>query len=258
MSTHLGLALSTAAVLLSWLGPPAGPGVKTPTSVIATYKCAPESRLELRAHLESRTLVDLERWKTEDRLADYLVLSSLDLSKHGWDFMFVLDFADPEQVEAWREIHRATPNGLSREALRLAASVETERAELVWQGASPNRQRSPRTVYWVRPYRYKDRKAYKQYFEAHNVPQFQAWFREGALEGYRVFLSQEASGNAWDVLFIYEYQDLEFIRRRDAVKDTVEAELKKSPSWALLDEDDIKSPIRTGGRITLAEPVLRK
>ena len=108
-----------------------------------------------------------------------------------------------------------------------------------------------RPVYFVRPYCYDDRPAYRRFFEAYNRPQFDAWLRAGAISSYRALLNQNPTGDTWGVLVIYEYPGWEAANARDSVKDAVAPELSAIPGWDLLGE--VKGQIRRSGRVTLAE-----
>lgn len=221
-------------------------------ALVLTYKCRPESRPAFRAHLAGPALSQLSAWQRSGLFADHLLLFGVDVNEDAWDAFLVLRFEGWAQYGRWKEMERDHPAALTAEGLRLATSVSSALSELAWEGAVPKGPPAgPPALYFVRPYYYTDKTQYRQFFEAYNSPQLDAWVREGTIRSYRVLMNQHPTGDTWGALFIYEYPGWEAANARDDVKDAVGPELRKIPGWELLGET--KGGIRRSGRVTLAE-----
>jgi hypothetical protein len=239
-------ALGTIAAL-------AAPPPETSTiSLVVSYKCRPEKRPAFREHLAGEAATRLVAWQKERRLAEHLLLFGWDVSDELWDALLVLRFDSWGQYAQWKETERAFPAALSVEALALTSAVSSSLAELAWRGGAPEAKR-PATapVYFVRPYYYEDKDAYRGFFDAYNAPQFDAWLRVGAMNSYLALLNQNPTGGAWGALLIYEYSSWEAASARDELKDSVGPELRALRGWTVLGE--VKGGIRKSGRVTLAE-----
>jgi hypothetical protein len=182
------------------------------------------------------------------------VLFGLDVNDELWDVLVLLRFDGWAQYRAWKEIEKDFPAGLDRSALELTTGVTSTLSEVGWEGSVPAEKRpAVKPVYFVRPYYFEDRAAYRAFFEAYNKPQFQAWLREGAINRYWAVLNQNPTGKAWGVQLIYEYPGWEAATGRDSLKAGLAPELKGNAAWDLLGE--LKDKIRSSGRVTLAEAI---
>ncbi len=246
-----------ALLVVVWLGAEARGG---PTegaaggkiALVVSYRCRPETRPTFRDHLVDAGHTQLRAWQEGRAFAESLLLFNVDVNEDAWDALLVLRFEDWGQYGRWKQTERAFPAALSAQGLRLVTSVSSALAELAWQGSVPAAERSrEKAVYFVRPYYYDDKAAYRRFFEAYNRPQFDAWLRVGAISSYRALLNQNPTGDIWGVLLIYEYPGWEAANARDAVKDSVGPQLSALPGWDLLGE--VKGQIRRSGRVTLAE-----
>lgn len=252
-----GRLRAVALLALALLAPPQsataadgeGPGR---IALVLTYKCRPEDRPAFREHLAGPALSQLSTWQRDGYLADHLLLFNVDVNEDAWDAFLVLRFRGWPQYAKWKETERSHPAALTGVGLRFTTSISSALSELAWEGEAPaGRVSGVPAVYFVRPYYYKDKNLYRQFFEAYNAPQLAAWAREGAVRSYRVLMNQNPTGDTWGVLFIYEYPGWEAANARDDVKDAIGPELRKIPGWELLGET--KGGIRTSGRVTLAE-----
>jgi hypothetical protein len=248
------LALATLLFVL-----PPGAAFGAPTeklsgrvALVVSYRCRPDSRRAFREHLVSSGLPSLRAWEAAGAFVEHLLLFNVDVNEDAWDALLVLRFEDWGQYGRWKGIERTSPAALSADGLRLVTGVSSALSELAWQGRRPDAPGSrEKPVYFVRPYYYDDKPAYRRFFEAYNRPQFDAWLRAGAISSYRALLNQNPTGDTWGVLVIYEYPGWEAANARDSVKDAVAPELSAIPGWDLLGE--VKGQIRRSGRVTLAE-----
>lgn len=220
-------------------------------ALVLTYKCEPRDRPAFREHLTGVTLPQLERWRAAGSFATQTLLFGLDVNEDAWDAMLLLEFANWKQYGAWKDIERTLPAALPPEGLRLVRTVSSALSELAWRGESGGKPATQRAVYFVRPYFYDDKVAYRRFFDAYNAPQLEAWLRVGAMRSYKVLLNQHPTGTTWGALFIYEYPSWEAAHARDDVKSVLAPELAALPAWELL--GDLKGGIRRSGRVTLAE-----
>jgi hypothetical protein len=224
-------------------------------ALLITYKCPPADRPVLHEHLEGPGGTRLAEWQREKKFTDSLLLFGLDVNDELWDALLLLRFDGWPQYRAWKEVEKTFPAGLDRTALELTKGVTSTLSEVAWEGSVPAEKRPPvKPIYYVRPYYFEDRAAYRAFFEAYNKPQFQAWLREGAINRYWAVLNQNPTGKAWGVQLIYEYPGWEAATGRDSLKAGLAPELKGNASWELLGQ--IKDTIRSSGRVTLAEAIV--
>jgi hypothetical protein len=248
------VAAALAILCLLWEETPAAEAGGGRIALLVTYKCRPEDRPSFRAHLLGPASEHLGAWRRGGLLADHLLLFNVDVEHEAWDALLVARFDDWAQYERWKENERAFPAALAPAALRMTTAVSSSLSEVAWQGERPPRDPASRSIFFVRPYYFRDKGQYRRFFEAYNQPQLEAWLRNGAVTSYRVLMNQNPSGGTWGVLFIYEYPGWAAAHARDAVKEAVGPELEVLPAWALLGET--KGAIRTSGRVTLAERLL--
>ena len=121
-----------------------------PTTLLMTYKVAPEHRVELLRHMQAGGLKQLERWKSSGLLRDYRVFFNRYVDNDNWDMLSVVSFHRYEDVERWREIEQSTPAGIPPQALKLTTSISTTPVDLMRENAGARRTAKP--VFLIIPY----------------------------------------------------------------------------------------------------------
>ncbi len=228
-----------------------------PTNLIISYRCEPKLRPEFRKYAQETLVQQFENWKKDGVFADYLILFSSFVDVDTWDMLVNLSFSKYMDTARWKEIEREKPGGLSGEALAIALPVNSYFVDLSWHGTSTTIKRDPsKAVYFVIPYDYSGKGEYKNYAEIYVIPQLEGWVREGVMTNYEIYLNQHPTGKPWDVLFIFEYKDLQAFAQRDVLKWKVRAELKDDPAWKTISE--VKWDFRTERETVIADAILPK
>lgn len=230
-----------------------------PASLFMTYQCTPEKRAAFRAHMSGPGVTNFEKWKSEGKYKDYLVLFSsfTNVGDSAWDMLVRLDFGKYADIENWKAVERSMPAGLSAEALALCSPVTAYLADLTWEGGPTPTRNPARAVYLAIPYHLEKgvgKPDYKKYFETYVKPQNDGWIAEKALSWWGVYLNQHNTGVPWDIMFLYEYQDMTGLARRDNVKEAVRVKLRTNPAWKAI--SDTKQSFRTEDQVIIADPIL--
>ncbi len=232
-----------------------------PMSLFITYQCPPANRPEFRRWMETTGVTQFEQWKREGAYKDYLILFSsfVNSGDTAPDMLVRLDFARYVDSAKWRAVERASPAGLSPDALKLCSPVTSYLTDLNYEGGpSPKRDLSKAVYLWI-PYHLEKgvgKPVYKKYFEAYVKPQNDGWLEDGALSWWGVYFNQHNTGKPWDMIFLYEYSDLTGLARRDNVKEAVRERLKKIPAWKEL--SDNKQSYRWEDQVIIMDPILPK
>lgn len=228
-----------------------------PASLFLTYQCKPQKRAAFRTHVAGPGVANFEKWKREGVYRDYLLLFSSFVNTAEFDLLARLDFEKYADIEKWKAIERTMPGGLSPEALALCSPTTAYLADLTWEGGPTPERNLAEAVYLVIPYHFEKgigKPVYKKYFEAYVKPQNDGWIAEKALSWWGVYLNQHNTGQPWDVLFLYEYQDIVGLARRDNVKEAVRKKLAEDPGWKTI--SDNKQSFRIEDQVIIADPIL--
>src|SRR5580692_1834585 len=157
-STLWGAALVWATVLTfsgdSALAQSPQPGPQAaqqdgPTELIITYRCPPPRRAAFRQFVTESGIRRFAQWKQDGVLSDYRFLFNWYVDVDAWDAMAVLSFPSYSQVARWKEIERASPGGLVRDALDMAWPLNSYPADLVSSGAAEQPHDAARSVFFV-------------------------------------------------------------------------------------------------------------
>ncbi len=223
-----------------------------PTQLVITYRCPPPRRAAFRQFMTEQGILRFEHWKKDGLLQDYRFLFNWYVDVDAWDAMAVLTFPSYAQVEKWREIERASPGGLARDALDMAWPLNTYSADLLASGAEE--QHDPgRSVYMAIAYDLPTPAEARDYANAYLVPQAKGWIREGILASYNIYTNHYPGAKRWQALMILEYKDLDSFARRDEVNAKVRAQLKNDPAWRSASE---KAKPGVEREPVMADPVL--
>ena len=151
-----------------------------PTTLLMTYKIAPQHRVELRRQMQSSGLKQLERWKSSGLLQDYRVFFNRYVDNDNWDMLSVVSFHRYEDVERWREIEQNTPAGIPLQALKLTTSISTTPVDLMREKIGTQRAAQP--VFLIIPSDYPvSTVEYLKYVDGYGIPQVDGWIQEGTL-----------------------------------------------------------------------------
>jgi hypothetical protein len=229
-----------------------------PMSLIIAYQCPAANKAAFRAHMAGAGIERFERWKSEGVYQDYLVLFSsfANAGPTAPDMMVRLDFSRYADSAKWKVIERESPAGLSASALALCSPVSSYLTDLKYTGTSKQRDLSKAVYLWI-PYHLEkkvSKSEYKRYFETYVKPQNEGWLAEGALSWWGVYFNQHVTGSPWDMLFLYEYSDINGLARRDNVKEAVRAKLRSDPAWKAA--SDNKQNIRIEDQVIVMDPIL--
>jgi hypothetical protein len=252
-------SLTIALTLLAALAgtAPAGAQEVDPTwYVFVTYRAPPATRPQFVSHMRDEGARRLAEWQRQGIFREHQLLANSFVDADTWDMMLVLRFTAFSDIARWRQVEREFPGGLTAEALRLGAPINTYTGERAWLASSRGGAGTGDEMYLVIPYEFSSEAEYRSYADAYVIPQFDAWVREGVLTGYDMYLNQYPASKPWDVLIVLEYRDQESLGRREEVKLRVRARLRgESPEWVAA--ANVKAELRTEGMIVVAEPVVR-
>jgi hypothetical protein len=221
-----------------------------PTSLIITYRTAPADRLALRDYLQREGLRQFEQWKGAGAMKDYRVFFNRYVDNDNWDMMLVLSFARYADVARWHEIERASPAGLSLQALAKVLSIVTTPSDLLRSRSAARASDQP--VFVILPYDYTvSTKEYISYLDSYVAPQYDGWLEEGVMAKYDLYLARYGSARFWSALFILEYRNDEALGSRDKVLAKVRARLRDNPAWKAI--SDSKQNVRVGRQYVIAD-----
>jgi hypothetical protein len=244
--------------LMSWISVSHGADWRAegPRALILTYRVAPAHRIAFRAAVHATTLPRLEKLRKAGELDSYHVLASRYVDSAGWDMMLILDFHNAAALARWRRVEEQTPAGLTPQALRLVAAVETAPADLMFGKAASRRPGDPAPVYLVVPYElFVPEDEYLTYAAGYVVPQVNGWMDAGALDSYEVYLPRYAAGRDWSALLVLAYRGDAGLARRDAVVKAVRARLAATaPQWEAFAQQ--KQKLRAEKQAMIADEVL--
>ncbi len=253
-----GVLLASAALLFGGVSQAQENG-EGPMSLFITYQCAPQQRAAFRAHMAGPGVNQLEQWKKAGVYQDYLVLFSsfVNAGDTAPDMLVRLDFAKYADSARWKAIERTTPAGLSPKALKLCSPVTSYLADLKFEGKPTAKRDLSKSVYLWIPYHLEkgvSKGTYKNYFEIYVKPQNDGWLAEGALSWWGVYFNQHNTGRPWDMIFLYEYADINGLAQRDHVKELVRARLKNDPVWKKTSDE--KQSYRIEDQVIIMDPIL--
>lgn len=190
-----------------------------PTQLVVTYRCPPPRRAAFRQYMIEQGLQRFDRWKQEGIFKDYRFLFNWYVDVDTWDAMAVLSFSDFAAVARWKDIEKASPGGLARDALELAWPLNSYSADLVGhEAADPLPDRS-HAIYFV--------VAYDGDVRDSGIAYAKAFLHEGVLASYSAFSNRYPGGKRWRGLLVLEYKDPDAFGRRDEILAKVRAQLPK-------------------------------
>jgi hypothetical protein len=205
-------------------------GETGPTSLMITYRCLPEKRVELRNLMRQDGLQRLEGLRRNTILSSYHVLLSRYVDINNWDMMVLLSFPDYTAVEKWKRVERESPAGLPSGVLSMATSISTYPVDLMRRKAIADTPLQP--VYLVIPYTYSGSAPdYLQFVDDYDTPQFNGWIDEGVLASYEVYTQRYTAARPFDALCVLEYKDDESLGQREKVAAKVSERLQANPRW---------------------------
>ncbi len=231
----LPVALGLAATLLAQQPQPAPPPTDGPTELIVTYRCPPPRRAAFRQFMTESGIQRFEHWKQDGLLKDYHFLINWYVDVDEWDAMALLSFTSYAQVARWKDIERASPGGLIRDALELAWPLNSVPADLAWRSPpSPDPQPPASSVYFVVPYDAASPAAFRDFANGNLIPQIKTGLGSG-LASYSIYTNRYPGGKKWQGLLVLEYKDMDsFSRARGLPKDTRATERDSTIADALV------------------------
>lgn len=217
------------------------------THIFITYKAEPGSHDQFLAALHRTLRSDLDSWKHDGTIRDYLLLEEMQNDTAGWTAMLVLRFERYTQTEKWIAIERRQPGGLRGDVLKLGVPVTTYLADRTIAGLDidgTGRDRS-KSVFVFKQYTPLSTGAYKTFLTAYVKPELDLWGKEGMLKGYSGFANHHATGAPWDAMLMEEYASQQALASYKTTREKADAELSKNPGWRFL--HSFKANIRSGG-----------
>jgi hypothetical protein len=229
-----------------------------PLTLFIAYKCKPENRVKLRAHIDNSELTNLAKWKREALLKEYRVLFGRYLDNDNSDMFLLLTFNSYADLSHWKTIERTSPGGLSQETLPLITSATTAALDRIRYASSKPQQPSKKEpVFLIIPYSYSvSTEEYLSYLDGYVLPQLDGWMQEDVLSGYSIYISRYAAGRPWNSLFVLEYGDDEALGKRESTVRKVRSELQKNPRWEALSEQ--KQSVRTEKEAIIADELVAR
>jgi hypothetical protein len=221
------------------------------SSLIITYQMAPGDRPAFRQQMVDSGLPRFQEWKEKGILKAYRVLAARYADAGNWDFMAILSFAKPADLERWKEVEQGNPAGLTSAMLDVTTSIASAPADLIRQEGADAKA----GVFLVIPYEYLVPAAeYVTYLDGYTLPQFKGWISEKVLAGYGVYLSRYPAGRPWNAMLLLQYQSEAALAERDRVVQLVRARLKDNPEWKAW--ADNKKAIRDERQAVVADELL--
>jgi hypothetical protein len=197
-------ALFTLAILAAASVPAEDLG---PTQLIVTYRCPPPRRAAFRQYMGEYGLQRFDRWKQDGVLAEYKFLFNWYIDVDTWDAMAILTFPDYGAVARWKDIEKASPGGLPRDALEMAWPLNSYPADLLNREVSDSTGDRSKAVYFIRAYDSKDA-----------MPPLRSFLRDGVLSS-SVYVNRYPGGKRWQAMILFEYRDMDaFARTRPETK----------------------------------------
>ena len=237
-ATCIGLA----ATLLSAQPPSEPPG--GPTRLVITYRCPPPRRAAFRQYMAEYGIQRFERWKQDGVLSDYRFLFNWYVDVDAWDAMAVLSFPTYSQVARWKDIERANPGGLVRDALDMAWPLNSIPSDLVSSAAAEPPHDAAHSVFFVIPYDTPSGSDFREFANSYVVPQAKGSLKEGILAAYQLYATRYPGGKRWQGLLVLEYNDLDSFARRDEVNAKIRSQLRNDPAWKTAEAKQKTNPER--------------
>ncbi|HWZ30487.1 MAG TPA: hypothetical protein VNX18_04105 [Bryobacteraceae bacterium] len=228
-----------AGALMSAQEPQTGP-----TQLIVTYRCPPPRRAAFRQYMTELGVQRFDRWKQEGVLKDYRFLFNWFVDVDTWDAMAVLSFPNYAAVARWKDIEKANPGGLARDALDMAWPLNSYSADMVARETGESPLDPTHTVYFVIPYDFASGAAYRDYATSVLIPQAKASIREGVVTGFSAYVNRYPGGKRWQGLVVLEYRDMDAFARRDEVIAKIRALLRNDPAYKTAESKQMANPER--------------
>jgi hypothetical protein len=200
-----------------------------PTRLVITYRCPPPRRAAFRQYMNEYGIQRFEHWKQDGLLSDYRFLFNWYVDVDAWDAMAILSFPSYAQVARWKDIERASPGGLMRDALDMAWPLNSYPSDLVSSADPEPPHNAAQSVFFVVPYDNPNGSDFRELVNSWVVPQAKASMREGILAGYQVFQTRYPGGTRWQGLLVLEYKDFDAFSRREEVNARIRSQLRTNP-----------------------------
>jgi hypothetical protein len=220
-----------------------------PKGLIISYRATAGHRGAFRKYLIGTTAARLGAMRAQGKLEAFEIYFSWYRQPAAWDAMVVLHFSTSAAVTQWNRIERTAPGGLGPAGLALAEPVTTEAVDLGW--SKGDRPFNDGEVFYIIPYEYRDAAEYRDFVNGYVVPQFDGWMREGALDGYQLYMNRYSVGPPSDSLFIQRYRDFAAFGQRQQILDKVRVSLRDNQTWQ--DWHKRKAGIRTESENSIAD-----
>jgi hypothetical protein len=189
-----------------------------PTHILATYRCRPADRPQLRQELQRRAVPRFEAMKRDGVINDYAVLMSSFVNGESWDLLTVVSFDRYTNIERWETLSKTTPGGLAPEVARIVDPIHEYIADLTW-GKRDLWAATPGAVYLVQEKEFENwanRPNYHNYMNAREVPFYEAVLKHKVASSYQVYENQHYNGEPWDTMHILRFASLDdYMRRRE-------------------------------------------
>ncbi|HLX42351.1 MAG TPA: hypothetical protein VKR43_02910 [Bryobacteraceae bacterium] len=210
-----------------------------PTRLVITYRCPPPRRAAFRQYMNEYGIQRFEHWKQDGLLSDYRFLFNWYVDVDAWDAMAVLSFPSYAQIARWKDIERASPGGLMRDALDMAWPLNTYPSDLVSSADPGQPHNAGQSVFFVVPYDNPNGSDFRELLNSWIVPQAKASMQEGILAGYQVFKTRYPGAKRWQGLLVLEYKDFDSFSRRDEVNAKIRSQLNTNPALRTAEREPI-------------------
>ena len=200
-----------------------------PKGLVISYRATANHRAAFRNYLVTTTAARLRALKAKGEIEGFEIYYSWYRQPEVWDAMVVLHFPTYGAVARWNKLEQTMPGGLDAAGLALAEPILTAAVDLSWSNS--NRPLNDGEVFYIIPYEYRDAGEYRDYVKGYVVPQFDGWMREGAIDGYQLYMNRYSNGLPWDSLFIQRYRDFTAFGKRQEVLDKVRVSLRDNQEW---------------------------
>ena len=230
------LTVLAATVLQAQQAPEIAGG---PTRLVITYRCPPPRRAAFRQYMNEYGIQRFERWKQDGLLSDYRFLFNWYVDVDTWDAMAVLSFPSYAQIARWKDIERASPGGLMRDALDMAWPLNTYPADLISSADPEQPYNAGQSVFFIVPYDNPNGSDFRDLVNSWIVPQAKASMREGILAGYQVFQTRYTAGKRWQGMLLLEYKDFDSFSHRDEINAKIRSQLHGNPAWRAAEREPV-------------------